>query len=298
MNSLAPLLNHIVKFYTDTPRYSLHALLRLIYGRDWWQYIYNKEQLYHKLNKIKYSLRDILLYIPIIKGNRLIVRTPIPHFIIICNYLDSENLDTIKTDVINILYNEVYTKYLRISHDDIVVDVGAHIGIFTLYAARMGKMVIAVEPEPRNYKWLFINTRLNNIKNAKLLNIALSDFDGEAYLYVSSISTEHTLLPNVTTSTKDVVGSVLVPVRRLDSVLREYVDEDDELFIKVDVEGAELNVLRGFSLRNPVKFSIAAYHYPEEYRLIYKYLRKMGFTAVVKYWGGEPYVYAWRPAKR
>jgi len=261
-------------------------------------YIYNKKQLYHKLNKIKYSLRDILIYIPTSKNNMLIARIPILHSIIICDYLNSENLNIIKTNIIDLLYDEVYTKYLRISHNDIVVDVGAHIGIFTLYAARMGKMVIAVEPEPRNYKWLFINTHLNNIKNAKLLNIALSDFDGEAKLYVSSISTDHTLLPNVTTKTKDIIGSVLVPVRRLDSVLREYVDEDDELFIKVDVEGSELNVLRGFSLRNPAKFSIAAYHYPEEYRLVYKYLRKIGFKTMVKYWGGEPYVYAWRPAKR
>jgi FkbM family methyltransferase len=129
--------------------------------------------------------------------------------------------------------------------------------------------------------------------------MALSDFDGEAYLYVSSIFTEHTLVPDVTTGTEDVVGLIRVPCRTLDSVLREVgVDEDDELFIKVDVEGAELNVLKGFSLGNPVKFSIAAYHYPEEYRLIYEYLRKMGFIAVVKHWGREPYVYAWRSARR
>jgi FkbM family methyltransferase len=287
-----------LRFYAEIPRYSLHALLRLLYGRDWWQYIYNKKQLYHKLNEVKYSLRDILLHVPIIQGDKLIIRVPALHFTIVCDYLDPENLNSIRGNIIHLLYDEVYTRNLGISQNDVVVDVGAHIGIFTLYAARRGRMVIAVEPEPRNYKWLLINTRLNNVKNVRLLNIALSDFDGEAHLYISSESIAHTLVPDVTTRTKDVIGSLRVPVRRLDSVLREHVDKSDELFVKVDVEGAELNVLKGFTIGNSVKFSIAAYHYPEEYRQIYEYLRKMGFVAMVKYWEEGPYVYAWRSARR
>jgi FkbM family methyltransferase len=261
-------------------------------------YIYNKKQLYHKLNEVKYSLRDILLHVPIIQGDKLIIRVPALHFTIVCDYLDPENLNSIRGNIIHLLYDEVYTRNLGISQNDVVVDVGAHIGIFTLYATRRGRMVIAVEPEPRNYKWLLINTRLNNVKNVRLLNIALSDFDGEAHLYISSESIAHTLVPDVTTRTKDVIGSLRVPVRRLDSVLREHVDKSDELFVKVDVEGAELNVLKGFTLGNSVKFSIAAYHYPEEYRQIYEYLRKMGFVAMVKYWEEGPYVYAWRSARR
>jgi predicted RNA methylase len=53
---------------------------------------------------------------------------------------------------VNLLYDGVYTKYMRISRYNVVVDVGANIGIFTLYATKRARMVIALEPEPRNYK--------------------------------------------------------------------------------------------------------------------------------------------------
>lgn len=297
MNFLMLFTSKLLRFYADIPRYSLHALLRLIYGKNWWEKVFQRELLYSRLNKLKYALRDnILLHVRLL-NDRLVIRIT-PEFIIVCDYLDIENLNTIKSDLINIFYDEVYTRYMKISRSDIVVDVGAHIGIFTLYAAKRGKMVVAIEPEPRNYKWLRINTHLNNVRNVTPLNIALSDFNGEAYLYTSSISTEHTLVPEMATKTKDITGLVRVSVKKLDSILNNRINDSDELFVKIDVEGAELNVLRGFSLSNPIKFSITAYHYPDEYRLVYRYLRERGFNVVVKWWGEEPYVYTWRQPKR
>ncbi|MEM3406001.1 MAG: FkbM family methyltransferase [Candidatus Pacearchaeota archaeon] len=55
---------------------------------------------------------------------------------------------------------------------DIVIDAGAYIGLFTLYASKkVGKngLVIAYEPDPENYKNLLENIKLNKCKNVKLI---------------------------------------------------------------------------------------------------------------------------------
>jgi hypothetical protein len=183
VNFLISFINRLLRFYADIPRYSLHALLRLIYGKNWWEEAYKRESLYSRLNKLKYALRDNILSVHLFNNRLVIAKTP--EYIIICDYLDIKNLNMIKTHLIQIFYDEVYTRYMKISRSNIIIDVGAHIGIFTLYAAKRGKRVIAIEPVPSNYKWLHVNIRLNNIKNVIPLNIALSDFNGEAYLYIS-----------------------------------------------------------------------------------------------------------------
>jgi len=83
----------------------------------------------------------------------------------------------------------------RVDENSIVIDVGAHIGIHTIHLAKRAKLVIAVEPEPRNYMLLKKNLKLNKLRNVLALPIALSDKDGYEYLSVASSSGDHTLEP-------------------------------------------------------------------------------------------------------
>ena len=63
-----------------------------------------------------------------------------------------------------------YTKdFVPITKDSIVVDVGAHIGSFSLMAARDARKVLAFEPEPINYQMLKKNMELNNLENMAIL---------------------------------------------------------------------------------------------------------------------------------
>ncbi|MBU5574844.1 MAG: FkbM family methyltransferase [Candidatus Aenigmarchaeota archaeon] len=67
---------------------------------------------------------------------------------------------------------EGYFLYNDIKKGDIVIDAGAYIGLFTLYASKkVGKngLVIAYEPDPENYKNLLENIKLNKCKNVKLI---------------------------------------------------------------------------------------------------------------------------------
>jgi FkbM family methyltransferase len=119
------------------------------------------------------------------------------------------------------------------------IDIGANKGVWTLYLARHCRHVYAFEPNPKVYRWL---TRYVQLPNVTSSNIALSDTEGKAELrvpkYSRGYSNQHASLSpdNVAAN----FGVIEVETKPLD-VLRL----DDIGFIKIDVEGHELAVLRG-----------------------------------------------------
>src|SRR5438445_13762141 len=66
------------------------------------------------------------------------------------------------------------SSWFRVKPGDVVVDVGAHIGRYTLMAARYASRVVAVEPEPSNFFALLSNIRFNSYSNVTALCVALS----------------------------------------------------------------------------------------------------------------------------
>ena len=124
------------------------------------------------------------------------------------------------------------------------VDAGANKGDFALLASRIvgnnGK-VVCIEPEPINFSWIGRSVHLNSYRNVQLCNLALSDHDGEALLYLGTKSGYHTLLSNAPGRSQN---SLKVKVRTLDSLLPELGIPSVNA-LKIDVEGAELAVLKG-----------------------------------------------------
>ncbi len=129
------------------------------------------------------------------------------------------------------------------------VDVGAHIGYFSLKAARVvgsqGR-VIAVEPNPATLPVLRDNIRGSEAGCVEVKPIACSDAETELDLFAaarsntgaSSISCANALLAGS-------LGNVYrVPARPLDDILQEAGSPRVDV-IKIDVEGAEMMVLRG-----------------------------------------------------
>lgn len=62
----------------------------------------------------------------------------------------------------------------KVDENSVIVDVEAHIGIHTIHLAKRAKLVVAIEPEPRNYMLLKRNLKLNKVRNVLALPIALS----------------------------------------------------------------------------------------------------------------------------
>lgn len=124
------------------------------------------------------------------------------------------------------------------------VDVGANKGEFSLLASQLvgpGGQVLSFEPEPENSEWIRRSIELNERTNIRQFELALSDENGTAEFYLGEKSGWHTLVPD---QPRRDVGRIEVETRTLDSLLAEQGIEEVHM-MKIDVEGAELSVLRG-----------------------------------------------------
>ena len=135
----------------------------------------------------------------------------------------------------------------RIPTGGTVVDAGAHIGAFTLMAARRvgpAGRVLSFEPSPGTQEVLRSNVRFNGLSWVKIFPAALADASGTAPFYVASATAESPFSDTLTPLPGR--AQVEVPVRRLDDVLAEEGITSVDL-LKMDVEGAELRLLEGAS---------------------------------------------------
>ncbi len=127
-----------------------------------------------------------------------------------------------------------------------VVDVGANIGIHTLHLAELvgasGK-VVAAEPNATAIQELHRNLALNNVTNVRVLSCALWEEDGEAWFNYPTEGREAMggLMSN---SRSRVSHKSKIRTARMDSILPHMGIQKVD-FIKIDVEGAELPVLKG-----------------------------------------------------
>lgn len=173
----------------------------------------------------------------------------------------------------------------KIEKNDVVVDVGAHVGIFALKSARRARLVIAVEPYPPNFELLKANIKINRLENVIPVNAALGSYNGEAQLYVATRSGWHTISYSRKNDLQGAISPIAnkklkVKIRTLDSLIEELGIKKVN-FIKIDAEGAELDILKDANntfLKNAkIKVAVASYHLPEETKKINVFLRSKGF---------------------
>jgi FkbM family methyltransferase len=131
----------------------------------------------------------------------------------------------------------------------VFIDVGAHIGYFSLKAAKaVGShgRVLAVEPNPETLKVLRANVEANRDTMVTVYPVACSESDGFLDLFAAARANTgaSSLAKANAMHFGSVVNSYHVPTRRLDDLVRDSgVTRVD--FVKIDVEGAELLVLKG-----------------------------------------------------
>ena len=125
-------------------------------------------------------------------------------------------------------------------------DVGANVGFFTMIAARLlgpAGRIFCFEPLPENYRQIRHNAMLNSFTNVEIIETALGSFDGEASFWTSAEPTWGKLVSTGKVPDK-MTGEIKVPVRRLDGIVTASGLPPPDA-IKIDVEGAEVDVLLG-----------------------------------------------------
>lgn len=200
--------------------------------------------------------------------------------------------------LMEIFKDEVYEQVHKPERGDIVLDIGAYTGMFTVKASlRVGRtgLVVAIEPEPLTYAYLRWNCR--QLSNVRFVPKALSNKQGQGKLYLSPVPGAHSM-----TYLHKPEDSILVDIITVDELVSELKLPGVD-FIKLDAEGAELEVLQGAEktlAKNKLKLSIASYHaLPNgrpEVPLLISFLERRGYE-ITKARGLREYVYAKKEEK-
>jgi FkbM family methyltransferase len=122
----------------------------------------------------------------------------------------------------------------------VAIDVGANLGEWSVPLAKAvgpSGRVLCCEPNPLVAAALAATLRINNLGQASVVAVALSNEDGEGRL---KIDAAHTGLSRLASGAEGVV----VPLRRLDTVVAEHTLDRVDL-VKIDVEGHERPVFDG-----------------------------------------------------
>lgn len=182
------------------------------------------------------------------------------------------------------VYEYEETKLVKrlVKSDFTVLDVGANIGYFTLIMARQARQVYSFEPEPRNFQILKKNVETNNIKNARLYNAAVAESSGSSTLHLCDANRG---MHRIYESKWCKAGAVQVPTVRIDDVIAA-ADFDNVGLVKIDVEGAELGVLKGMRklLEEGKTTVLMEFHPPSivEYgakpRDVYDFMTSLGYA--------------------
>lgn len=123
---------------------------------------------------------------------------------------------------------------------EVFINIGANVGYYACQARQMGKRVVAIEPLEQNVQLLQRNILENGWRDVEVIPVALSNQIGLEPLYGGGMAAS--LITGWAGSSP--VHFRMVPVNTLDNLLSDRFPRERLLFL-IDVEGFELNVLRG-----------------------------------------------------
>ena len=188
-----------------------------------------------------------------------------------------------------------------IQPNEVIVDIGAHIGGFAIRAAKTARCVYAYEASSKNYALLQKNRQLNNTKDLYLHNKAVSHHNGEMKFFMPSDNGALGSLMQEADSPMETVQAVTLT----DIVTDNNIEQID--YLKVDVEGAEYDILLNCPAETLSKVQRIIMEYHEfdgdkrNHRDLVRLLKSHGFTVVVedgifpqKFLFGTGIIKAWR----
>lgn len=157
--------------------------------------------------------------------------------------------------IMEVFEKKVYDK-LKITKDDVILDLGGNIGAYSLYAIKNGaKISYCYEADPSNYQMIRKNVNNNSYaEKIQHFNLAVvGNNEKNRDLYLSEVCLGcHSLIPLL----EDHTQKISVNAINIQSVINNH----NPTAIKMDIEGAEYECLKGISSWGNVKQLILEFH--------------------------------------
>ncbi len=153
---------------------------------------------------------------------------------------------------------EIFTlhpyRFVTDKENPFIIDAGSNVGIAALYFYKLypGAEIFCFEPDPNAFEKLKINMAANKIENVNLMNMAVSNKEGSidffGQIFVDSPDARGNSILSDWGLQREVSNTTKVKTVKLSSYIDREVD-----FLKLDIEGAEQQVLEDLDSEN--KFS-------------------------------------------
>jgi FkbM family methyltransferase len=164
--------------------------------------------------------------------------------------------------------------------DDVIVDIGANVGLFSVRAATYAPRgtVLAFEPAPDNFARLKENIQLNGLANVIAIQAAIAGKTESRHMY---LGTEDTVSHSLWKGWGGSEQEITVQCRTLEDVMQEYKLTHIDL-LKVDCEGAEGEIILGLddeTLRRIRRIGMEVHEWPgsDNTRQLKSFLESKGF---------------------
>lgn len=239
-----------------------------------------KENIYDLFKKGGLSKRIIIkLYYSYFKPMPFKVRLG-KDDIIYVTLLDGMKMSFLNVSAVHELGNENigYLHEYKLKNRDVVVDIGAFDGAFTVHASKIvgpNGHVLAFEPDEKNYDTLLENIKLNGLKN--VIPIKKGLYSSEKKVRFDNAGNESSQIIDS--------GGIEISVTTLDKELKR-LDISKINLLKMDIEGAEIEALKGckqcLTDNDDVHVAIASYHIVDgemTANRIEEQLRELGYNA-------------------
>jgi FkbM family methyltransferase len=186
------------------------------------------------------------------------------------------NLSDNKNDIVTFVLVFCRREYGAIGNRKTIIDIGANIGIFSLYAAWQGcEKIIAIEPNTISYNTLVKNIEANNLQHKiEALHIAVSNVSGESIFIPKDSNPENVSLAFVTEQQQDSYETVTT--LSLKDIIHHRNLQQIHL-LKMDCEGAEFQILLPMQANDLKCIDNIVMEYHDEPQPLISHLQATGF---------------------
>ena len=175
------------------------------------------------------------------------------------------------------MVNEYDIEDFEINVNDTVIDIGAHIGLFSLLVSQRCKTgkILSFEPVRENFDLLVSNLKLNHIENVLPFNMAVSKNLDKLNLFLNDDQSAHSIFPKSS-------ESISVESTSLQKIFEENKISSCKL-LKLDCEGAEYEIIDSLPLEylNKIQNIVMEYHSadtkPELVKNLIQKIKNAGF---------------------